>query len=230
MALARVLLIEGDAGIARRERSVLEAAGYDVRGTRSGAQGLDLAEKYAPDVVVLDVALPDLSGFDVCAALASSNAAFILLVSARARQHDVLRGLELGADDCMTRPFSGSELVARVASFLRRRKKVAARPLNGNLLDLGSSHLDRDFHTLSNNGSRITLTALEFRLMWFLGEAEGRLLTRAQILESVWNDTSGVPTRVVDVHIAALRKKVARIRAPLEIASVRGIGYRLDKK
>jgi two-component system OmpR family response regulator len=90
--------------------------------------------------------------------------------------------------------------------------------------------LERDFHTLVNNGTRIGLTALEFRLMWFLGEAEGRLLTRAQILECVWKDTSGVPTRVVDVHVAALRKKLANVRAPLEIASVRGIGYRLDKK
>jgi DNA-binding response OmpR family regulator len=230
VALARVLVIESDAGVARLERKALEGAGYDVRSTRSGAEGLDLAKTYAPDVVVLDVALSDVSGFDVCAALAKSTPAFILLVSARARQQDILRGLQLGADDCMTRPFSGTELVARVASFLRRRKKLAARPVDGSVLDLGSSYLDRNFHTLSNNGSRTTLTALEFRLMWFLGEAEGRLLTRAQILESVWNDTSGVPTRVVDVHIAALRKKLARIRAPLEIASVRGIGYRLDKK
>jgi DNA-binding response OmpR family regulator len=230
VALARVLVIESDANVARLERKVLEAAGYDVRGTRSGAEGLNLAESYRPDVVILDVGVPDVSGFDVCAKLAKSTPAFILLVSERARPQDVLRGLQLGADDCFTRPFSGNELVARVASFLRRRKKIAARPIDGNVLDLGSSYLDRDFHTLSNNGGRITLTALEFRLMWFLGEAEGRLLTRAQILESVWNDTSGVPTRVVDVHIAALRKKLARVRAPLEIASVRGIGYRLDKK
>jgi two-component system response regulator RegX3 len=230
VALARVLIVESDASVARLERKVLEAAGYEVRGARSGATGLELADAYAPDVVILDVGLPDLSGFEVCANLAKSTSAFILLVSGRSRQQDVLRGLELGADDCITRPFSGNELVARVASFLRRRKKLASRSGNGKLLDLGSSYLDRDFHTLSNNGSRIMLTALEFRLLWFMGEAEGRLLTRAQILESVWNDTSGVPTRVVDVHIAALRKKLASIRAPLEIASVRGIGYRLDKK
>jgi DNA-binding response OmpR family regulator len=230
MTLARVLVIESDASVARLERKALEAAGYHVRGTRSGAEGLDLAESYAPDVVILDVGVPDLSGFDVCAALANSTPAFILLVGARARQQDVLRGLELGADDCMMRPVSGNELVARVASFLRRRKKMVSRQVDGKRLGLGSSHLDRDFHTLSNNGSRIPLTALEFRLLWLLGEAEGRLLTRAQILESVWNDTSGVPTRVVDVHIAALRKKLARIRTPVEIATVRGIGYRLDKK
>lgn len=230
MALGRILVIENDEEISNLEKTVLEAAGYEVRVTRSGAHGLELAESYKPDVVVLDVGLPDLSGFDVCASLANSNPAFILMVSGHSREQDILLGLGLGADDYMVKPFSGNELVARVASFLRRREKIAARASNGNVLELGTSRLERDFHTLANNGSRIVLTALEFRLMWFLGEAKGRLLTRAQILECVWNDTSGVPTRVVDVHVAALRKKLVRIRAPLEISSVRGIGYRLDKK
>jgi DNA-binding response OmpR family regulator len=230
MALGRILVIENDEEISNLEKTVLEAAGYEVRVTRSGAHGLELAESYKPDVVVLDVGLPDLSGFDVCASLANSNPAFILMVSGHSREQDILLGLGLGADDYMVKPFSGNELVARVASFLRRREKIAARASDGNVLEIGSSRLERDFHTLANNGSRIALTALEFRLMWFLGEAKGRLLTRAQILECVWNDTSGVPTRVVDVHVAALRKKLVRIRAPLEISSVRGIGYRLDKK
>jgi two-component system alkaline phosphatase synthesis response regulator PhoP/two-component system response regulator ResD len=87
----------------------------------------------------------------------------------------------------------------------------------------------RDFHTLNNNGRSVTLTALEFRLLWHLAEAQGKLLTRAQILEHVWNDVSGVPTRVVDVHIASLRKKLAEVDTPVQIASVRGIGYRLDR-
>jgi DNA-binding response OmpR family regulator len=230
MALARILVIEDDEDVARLEQTVLERAGYEVRVTGSGAEGLELGESYKPDVVVLDVGLPDISGLDVCTSLSNSNNAFILMVSGHSREQDILLGLGLGADDYITKPFSGNELVARVASFLRRREKATARPTPGNLLNLGSAQLDRDFHTLANNGGSITLTALEFRLLWFLGEAEGRLLTRAQILEHVWNDTSGVPTRVVDVHVAALRKKLVEVNAPLEIASVRGIGYRLDKK
>lgn len=230
MALGRILVVEDDDDVANIERTALEAAGYEVSITASGARGLELADAFKPDVVVLDVGLPDISGFDVCASLANSNPAFILMVSGHSREQDILLGLGLGADDYMVKPVSGNELVARVASFLRRREKLAARAVDGNMLDLGSSRLERDFHTLANNGSRITLTALEFRLMWFLGEAKGRLLTRSQILETVWNDKSGVPTRVVDVHVAALRKKLARIHAPLEISSVRGIGYRLDKK
>jgi DNA-binding response OmpR family regulator len=224
------LVIEDDEDVARLEQTVLERAGYEIRVTGNGAEGLELAESYKPDVVVLDVGLPDISGLDVCTSLSNSNNAFILMVSGHSREQDILLGLGLGADDYITKPFSGNELVARVASFLRRREKNVTRPTPGNLLTLGTAQLDRDFHTLANNGGSITLTALEFRLLWFLGEAEGRLLTRAQILEHVWNDTSGVPTRVVDVHVAALRKKLAEVDAPLEIASVRGIGYRLDKK
>ncbi|MBV8155571.1 MAG: response regulator transcription factor [Candidatus Eremiobacteraeota bacterium] len=230
MALAKILVIEDDEDVARLEQTVLERAGYEVRVTGNGAEGLELAEAVKPDVVVLDVGLPDISGLDVCTSLSNSNNAFILMVSGHSREQDILLGLGLGADDYITKPFSGNELVARVASFLRRREKTVTRPAAGNMLTLGTAQLDRDFHTLANDGSSITLTALEFRLLWFLGEAEGRLLTRAQILEHVWNDTSGVPTRVVDVHVAALRKKLAEVNAPLEIASVRGIGYRLDKK
>jgi DNA-binding response OmpR family regulator len=230
LALARILVVEDDDDVARLEQTVLERAGYEVRVTGSGAEGLELAETYKPDVIVLDVGLPDISGLDVCTSLSNSNNAFILMVSGHSREQDILLGLGLGADDYITKPFSGNELVARVASFLRRREKNVTRPPSANLLTLGTAQLDRDFHTLANDGGNITLTALEFRLLWFLGEAEGRLLTRAQILEHVWNDTSGVPTRVVDVHVAALRKKLAEVNAPLEIASVRGIGYRLDKK
>jgi DNA-binding response OmpR family regulator len=230
MSLARILVIEDDEDVARLEQTVLERAGYEVRGTGSGAEGLELADSYKPDVVILDVGLPDISGLDVCTSLSNSNNAFILMVSGHSREQDILLGLGLGADDYITKPFSGNELVARVASFLRRREKFAARPTGGNLLVIGSATLDRDFHTLIHDAGTVTLTALEFRLLWFLGEAEGRLLTRAQILEHVWNDTSGVPTRVVDVHVAALRKKLIEVGAPVEIASVRGIGYRLDKK
>jgi DNA-binding response OmpR family regulator len=228
--LAKILVIEDDEDVARLEQTVLERAGYEVRVTGSGAEGLEFAESYKPDVVLLDVGLPDISGLDVCTSLSNTNNAFVLMVSGHSREQDILLGLGLGADDYITKPFSGNELVARVASFLRRREKTTARSTAGNVLTLGSAQLDRDFHRLTNDGSNVTLTALEFRLLWFLGEAEGRLLTRAQILEHVWNDTSGVPTRVVDVHVAALRDKLSQVKAPLEIASVRGIGYRLDKK
>ena len=230
MALARILVVEDDEDVARLEQTVLERAGYEIRVTGSGAEGLELADTYKPDVVILDVGLPDISGLDVCTSLSNSNNAFILMVSGHSREQDILLGLGLGADDYITKPFSGNELVARVASFLRRREKFVQKREGSNVMQIGSAQLDRDFHTVSTNGDSVSLTALEFRLLWFLAEAEGRLLTRAQILEHVWNDTSGVPTRVVDVHVAALRNKLVEVNVPLEISSVRGIGYRLDKR
>jgi DNA-binding response OmpR family regulator len=230
MALAKMLVVEDDEDVARLEQTVLERAGYEVKVTASGAEGLELADTYQPDVVILDVGLPDISGLDVCTSLSNSNNCFILMVSGHSREQDILLGLGLGADDYITKPFSGNELVARVASFLRRREKSVSKKEGNNALGLGSARLNRDFHILENGPTQVTLTALEFRLLWFIGEAEGRLLTRAQILEHVWNDTSGVPTRVVDVHVAALRKKLIEVNAPIEISSVRGIGYRLDKK
>jgi DNA-binding response OmpR family regulator len=230
MAAARILVIEDDEDVARLERVVLERSGYDVRHAATGAEGLDLAESFRPDVVILDVGLPDISGLDVCTSLSNSNNAFVLMVSGHSREQDVLLGLGLGADDYITKPFSGNELVARVASFLRRRERLLNTQEGESSLEFGDAHLDRNFHTLVRDGKSVALTALEFRLLWFLAEAEGRLLTRAQILEQVWNDTSGVPTRVVDVHVAALRKKIAEVDAPVDLSSVRGIGYRLDKR
>ena len=149
------------------------------------------------------------------------------MVSGHSSEDVKLTGLGLGADDFISKPFSGNELIARIASFLRRRERSRFRDHVGRL-QLGDTALVRDLHALEKGSRSIALTALEFRLLWFLGEADGSLLTRAQILQCVWNDVSGVPTRVVDVHVAALRKKLSELGAALRIASVRGIGYRLD--
>jgi DNA-binding response OmpR family regulator len=225
----RILIIEDDADVAMFEKMILERSGYEVRIVNTGSAGLEAEPVFKPAVVLLDVELPDISGLDVCTSLANSSDAFILMVSAHSSENDVLKGLGLGADDYIRKPFSGNELVARVQSFLRRRERSRKTDQEGRLA-LGDATLVRDFHTLENNGRSVTLTALEFRLLWYLAENVGKLLTRAQILERVWNDVSGVPTRVVDVHVAALRKKLNEVAATLNISSVRGIGYRLDER
>jgi DNA-binding response OmpR family regulator len=228
--VAVILVIEDDDDVARLEKTVLEKAGHQVHVASLGAEGLDVAASLKPDVVILDVGLPDISGLDVCTSLCNSVSAFILMVSGHTREQDILLGLGLGADDYITKPFSSNELVARVASLLRRREKFQQQREAAGILTFGTARLDRDLHTLSCDGKSVPLTALEFRLLWFLAEEPGRLLTRAQILEKVWNDTSGIPTRVVDVHVAALRRKLGEVGAPAEIVSVRGIGYRLDTR
>jgi DNA-binding response OmpR family regulator len=225
----RILIIEDDPEVAQFERAILERNGYEVRIAATGSAGLETESVFKPAVVLLDVELPDLSGLDVCTSLANTSEAFILMVSAHSSENDVLRGLGLGADDYIRKPFSGNELVARVQSFLRRRERSRKIEQEGRLA-IGGATMVRDFHTLENDGKSVTLTALEFRLLWFLAENVGKLLTRAQILERVWNDVSGVPTRVVDVHVAALRKKLTEVTALLAISSVRGIGYRLDER
>jgi DNA-binding response OmpR family regulator len=222
------LIIEDDADIAHFEKVILEKAGYEVRVANTGSSGLEAEPAFKPAVVLLDVELPDISGLDVCTSLANSSDAFILMVSAHSSENDVLKGLGLGADDYIRKPFNGNELVARVQSFLRRRERSRRSDQDGRL-SVGGTTLVRDFHTLESDGKSVTLTALEFRLLWYLAENVGKLLTRAQILERVWNDVSGVPTRVVDVHVAALRKKLNEVNGSLAISSVRGIGYRLDE-
>jgi DNA-binding response OmpR family regulator len=226
--MERVLVIEDDPEIAAFEKAILERAGFEVKVATSGSSGLEAELLFKPAVVLLDVELPDISGLDVCTALANSSDAFILMVSAHSSENDVLRGLGLGADDYVRKPFSGNELVARVQSFLRRRERSSKSDGEGRL-QIGTAVMVRDFHTLENAGSSTALTALEFRLLWYLGENVGKLLTRAQILERVWNDVSGIPTRVVDVHVAALRKKLSDVGATMQLSSVRGIGYRLDE-
>ena len=226
--LARVLIVEDDPDIASFEQIMLTRAGYDTRIAATGGEGLKLVQDYGPEVVLLDIGLPDISGLDVCTSIAETADSYILLVSGHSSEDVKLTGLGLGADDFITKPFSGNELVARIGSFLRRRERSRARDSDGRL-QVGDAVLIRDLHALAKDEHSIGLTALEFRLLWFLGEADGRLLTRAQILERVWNDVSGVPTRVVDVHVAALRKKLAEVGAGVQISSVRGIGYRLDR-
>jgi DNA-binding response OmpR family regulator len=225
----RVLIIEDDPEIAFFERTILERAGYEVKVATTGAIGLEAEPDFKPAVILLDVELPDISGLDVCTSLANSSDAFILMVSAHSTENDVLKGLGLGADDYVRKPFSGNELGAGVLWCPRGRDRARRSEADGRL-QVGTTDLVRDFHTLENEGKGVTLTALEFRLLWYLAENTGKLLTRAQILERVWNDVSGVPTRVVDVHVAALRKKLNEVEALLQISSVRGIGYRLDER
>ena len=200
--------------------------------TGSGAEGLELADTYKPDVVILDVGLPDISGFDVCTSLSNSNNAFMLMVSGHSREQDVL----LGPGPRRRRLHHQTVLRKRTRRArgvvpAPARKVQPARKKKRAFCKLGTRDAGTRFpHARATTArpSRSPRSSSGCCGSW--REAEGRLLTRAQILEHVWNDTSGVPTRVVDVHVAALRKKLTEVGAPLEIASVRGIGYRLDTK
>jgi DNA-binding response OmpR family regulator len=227
-SVARVLIIEDEPDWAAEEASILTRSGYDVRIAFTGRDGLRLVREYAPDIVLLGLALPDMWGLDLCATIAQTSEAYILLTGGYGAPDLKSSSLEAGADDLLERPFGAAELSARVAAFLRRRDRVGR--IAGPRLHFGDVTLVREAQTLEHeSGAGIDLTQLEFGLMQCLADADGRLLTRAQILEQVWHDVSGVPTRVVDVHIGSLRKKLAELGSHLRISAVRGVGYRLDE-
>jgi two-component system alkaline phosphatase synthesis response regulator PhoP len=215
------VVIEDDQAIGALVLAYLEQAGFDVVCETTGENGLEAVERHDPRVVVLDLALPDLDGLEVCRRLRSSRRVPILILTARDEEVDRIVGLELGADDYMTKPFSPRELVARVRAILRRTEPQ--EPEESTLIELGDVQLDRRLRRVAVAGSTIALRTLEFELLAELAENAGQVVTRDRLLERVWGVAFAGGTRTVDVHVAQLRKKLAR---PDLIETVRGVGYR----
>ena len=213
------LVIEDDESIGGLVCAYLEREGFGVRWERTGGSGLDAAQQIDPSIVVLDVGLPDIDGFEVCRRLRQSSRLPILFLTARDDEVDRIVGLELGADDYVTKPFSPRELVARVRAILRRIQPDA-QPV----VEVGDVVLDRRRRTVTVDGRTVTLRTLEFDLLALLAEDPGRAVTRDEILRRVWGTTFPGGTRTVDVHVSQVRKKLDR---PDLIATVRGTGYRI---
>jgi DNA-binding response OmpR family regulator len=215
------VVIEDDQAIGALVLAYLGQAGFDVVCKTTGADGLDAVERHDPRVVVLDLALPDLDGLEVCRRLRATRRVPILILTARDEEVDRIVGLELGADDYMTKPFSPRELVARVRAILRRTEPE--EPEESMLIELGDVQLDRRLRRVAVAGSTVALRTLEFELLAELAENAGQVVTRDRLLERVWGVAFAGGTRTVDVHVAQLRKKLAR---PDLIETVRGVGYR----
>jgi two-component system OmpR family response regulator len=214
------VVIEDDEAISALVAAYLEQAGFQVVREHSGERGLNAVERHDPRVVVLDLALPDLDGLEICRQLRSSRRVPILILSARDEEADRIIGLELGADDYVTKPFSPRELVARVRAILRRAEPA---PEESGMIELGDVQLDRRRRRVAVAGAPVALRTLEFELLAELAENAGHVVTRDRLLERVWGLSFAGGTRTVDVHVAQLRKKLAR---PDLIETVRGIGYR----
>jgi DNA-binding response OmpR family regulator len=215
-------VIEDDQAIGALVLAYLEQAGFDVVCETTGEDGLDAVERHDPRVVVLDLALPDLDGLEVCRRLRGLGRVPILILTARDEEVDRIVGLELGADDYMTKPFSPRELVARVRAILRRAEPEE-EPEESTLIELGDVQLDRRLRQVAVAGATVALRTLEFELLAELAENAGQVVTRDRLLERVWGVAFAGGTRTVDVHVAQLRKKLAR---PDLIETVRGVGYR----
>jgi two-component system phosphate regulon response regulator PhoB len=226
----RVLVVEDDEGIRDMLKYNLTAAGFSVQEASDGASGLRTARTARPDLVLLDLMLPGMSGFDFCRALRKSSRVPIIIITAKDSEVDKIVGLELGADDYITKPFSIREVLARVHAVLRRAQPEANEPKSIPEQDsIGSFSIDRAARRVILDGADVKLTAREFDLISYLLAFPGRVHTRDSLLENVWGREFTGDRKTVDVHIRWLREKFAA-RAPFEIVTVRGIGYRLDRQ
>jgi two-component system alkaline phosphatase synthesis response regulator PhoP len=222
----RILVVEDDQDIAQLVARYLEKAGFAPQVLSSGRDALTAIAAQAPDLIVLDLMLPQVDGLDVCRAVRGREATAaipIIMLTARADESDRIVGLELGADDYLAKPFSPNELVARVRALLRRTQRGSA-PL-GRALAYGPIVVDPERHTVSSSGIEVTLTAKEFLLLAYLLQHRGRVLSRDVLLTDVWGYRYTGGTRTVDVHVRRLREKLPLLAEAL--VTVKQFGYKL---
>jgi two-component system OmpR family response regulator len=226
----KILVVEDDPNLLATLKYNFSREGYDVVIAVDGAEAVETARKESPDLVVLDIMLPVLSGYEVCRILRKESTVPILMLTAKTEEVDKVVGLEIGADDYLTKPFSMRELLARVRSMLRRAEMT--RPLAGpapDILKIGDMEIDVGRHRVFLKGSELKLSPKEFDLLAFLARNKGFVFSREQLLERVWGYDYAGDTRTVDVHIRWLRQKTEADPArPRRLVTIRGSGYKLE--
>jgi two-component system OmpR family response regulator len=230
MAENKILIVEDDANLLETLKYNLRKDNYDVVTASDGEQALEVARKEKPDLIVLDIMLPRLNGFEVCRILRQEMTVPILILTAKVDETDKIVGLEIGADDYMTKPFSIRELIARIRAMLRRAKMIeastVAKPTKIKINDL---EIDIAKHQASRSGVILGLSPREFDLLAFLARNKGLVFSREQLLEKVWGYDYAGNTRTVDVHIRWLRQKIEDNPArPKYLVTIRGTGYKLE--
>ena len=222
----RILLVEDDPALAVGALDGLRNAGYQVLHVNNGADAVAKAlGDDAPDLVLLDLGLPDMDGYDVCRAIRATSQLPIIVISARDDEIDRVVGLELGADDYLTKPFGVRELVARIRAVMRRVGTEAPADRLPDVQKLGQLSIDRRSQRVFVDDAQIALTATEFELLSVLAEDPGAVYRRTDLLERVWSTSLYVTPKTVDAHIAAVRRKLGH---PEWIEAVRGVGFRLE--
>ena len=228
-----VLVIEDDGNLLRALQYSLEREGYSVRMATEGESGLEAAREANPSLVILDVMLPRLDGFEVCRILRRDNDVPVLMLTARGEEIDRVLGLELGADDYVVKPFSMRELLARVKAMLRRSRMEQdgqARAASRQVFRSGDLEVDVDSHTATLGDKALSLKPRVFELLALLMARKGRILSRNQILDHIWGHNYVGDSRTVDVHIRWLREKIEEDPGkPRRVITVRGVGYRFEE-
>ncbi len=225
MSSLRILVIEDDPNITKILSLYLEREGFSVMTTDNGEEGLRLLEEDEPDLVILDIMLPGIDGWEVCRRIRKEHAIPVIMLTALDSTHDKVTGLELGGDDYITKPFDPQEMIARVRAVVRR----SADSIRGPRLSFSDFAVDRDQRRVTRDGEDVHLTAKEFDLLWLLSNHPGQVFTRDQLLDRIWGYEFYGNIRTVDVHIRHLREKLEPDPDhPRYILTVWGVGYKFE--
>ena len=226
--MTRILVVDDERDLALGIRANLEVEGYEVIVAYSGEEGLAQARTCDPELIMLDLMLPGMSGYDVLAELRQTNMVVpVLILSARGEEVDKVRGFRTGADDYLTKPFGVMEMIVRVEALLRRRAPASGQPAQP-ILRIGESQVDPDRHAVIRDGVELPLTPKALQLLRALVKRANRVVTRQELLREVWGYSADVTTRTVDAHIAELRRKLEPVPGkPRHLLTVWRVGYRL---
>ncbi|MGB3241031.1 MAG: response regulator transcription factor [Geitlerinemataceae cyanobacterium] len=227
MSTAKILVVDDDPAVRNLIHRFLSKQEYTVESAEDGKNALTLFDQLTPDLVILDVNLPDTTGYSLCQEMQDRTGVFVMMLTNRSDEDDIVTGFQRGADDYLTKPFSLVELGARVAAVLKRQRIVT--PATAKSINVGSLSIDPSSRQVSINDQPIALTALEFDLLHFLASHPNRVWRRSELLQEVWDyDYVGEP-RVVDVHIGQIRRKMETLsEEPSQIQTVRGVGYKFE--
>jgi two-component system response regulator RegX3 len=225
--VTRILIVEDEPSLSEPLSFLLRREGYDTEIAADGREALAAFDREAADLVLLDLMLPGLSGTEVCRELRTRSAVPIIMLTAKDSEVDIVVGLELGADDYMTKPYSTRELLARIRAVLRRRVDVEG--VDDAVLEVGPVRMDVDRHAVSVGGGEVAMPLKEFELLELLLRNAGRVLTRGQLIDRVWGADYFGDTKTLDVHIKRIRSKIEKDPSePTMLLTVRGLGYRFE--
>jgi two-component system response regulator RegX3 len=227
--MTRILIVEDEASFSDALAYLLGREGFEVGVADTGTKAIEEFDRNGADLVLLDLMLPGLSGTEVCRQLRSRSSVPIIMLTAKDSEVDKVVGLELGADDYVTKPYSARELVARIHAVLRRNNEGSYGVDDGHVLSAGPVRMDTERHLVSVNNETVNLPLKEFELLEFLLRNAGRVLTRGQLIDRVWGSDYVGDTKTLDVHIKRLRAKIEADPAnPIYIQTVRGLGYKME--
>lgn len=227
--MSRILVVEDEETLAEAISFLLSKEGFDVAVAATGPEAIEIFDKSGADLILLDLMLPGLSGTEVCRQIRTQSSVPIIMLTAKDSEIDKVVGLELGADDYVTKPYSSRELIARIRAVLRRGEIQDAGG-DESTLEVGPVRMDTDRHIITVNGQQVAIPLKEFELLEFLMRNAGRVLTRVQLIDRVWGSDYVGDTKTLDVHIKRLRAKIEKDPAnPEYIQTVRGMGYKMER-